>query len=91
MKKIKLHEPGRAYGIPDGWFAQLEYMRIKGVDLDEIPPWPLRMWEQEDGRRNSSRPTATAKGCCRVEFIDGDGNAKVSFPDGESAWSTSKK
>ena len=81
---VKLREPNkRIYRQVDAWGARLYYRTNQGLGLDEIEPWPVILFHQltetdfiaRDGDGNE---------LCRVEFVDNDGNARVTFPDGES-------
>ena len=73
----------RKYDRVDAWGARIFYRTNQGLGPDEIEPWPVILFHQLTETDFIARDD-DGNELCRVKFVDGDGNARVTFPDGES-------
>jgi hypothetical protein len=74
---------GREYSVQDARRAHRQYFLDQGLSEAAIGPLCLDGWE-EDGPDRFVNRDGWGKLRCTVTFEDEDGNAEISFPDGES-------
>lgn len=77
-----MKEP-RKYDRVNAWGARILYGINRGLSPEEIEPWPAILFEQLTETDFIARDDDGDESC-RVEFVDGDGHASITFPDGDS-------